>query len=246
MYVRRLLVNKVHNMRELGGYATPDGSITGWRRFIRSDAPAGLDEADLRFLYDYGVRTVIDLRQADEAKYLPTPLASAPGFTFHNISFTEDFTLMGSVDYCPRDHLVPVMQGEHRTADILRVMAEAESAVLFYCFAGKDRTGVISSLLLMLAGVAVPDVLADYMVTYTYIQPKLAQANKDAGTDNYFVANGIRKGTRPEFLRRTEPEWLLPFIEYVDSHGGAAGYMAAIGLTGGEIAALKGKMLATV
>jgi protein-tyrosine phosphatase len=243
MYARRLLINKVHNMRELGGYATPDGGMTAWRRFIRSDVPLNLDAADIRFLYDYGVRTVIDLRQADEAGHLPSGLENAPGITYANISFIEDFSLMGSADYCPRDHLVPVMRGEHRAADILRYMADAEGAVLFYCFAGKDRTGVISALLLMLAGVPTADVQADYMVTYTYIQPKLAFANLDAGTDNYFVASGIRKGARPENLRRTEPEWLLPFIEYIESYGGAAGYMKAIGLDDGEITKLRRRIL---
>jgi protein-tyrosine phosphatase len=243
MYARRLLINKVHNMRELGGYSTADGGMTAWKRFIRSDAPVGLDANDVRFLYDYGVRTVIDLRQADEARYMPSSLENAQGITYRNISFTEDFSLMGSADYCPRDHLVPVMRGEHRTAEILKAMADAEGAVLFYCFAGKDRTGILSALLLMLAGVPTVDVLADYMVTYTYIQSKLAMANKDAGTDNYFVANNIRKGTRPEHLRRTEPEWLLPFIGYIEEHGGAASYMSSIGLTPAEISKLRKRLL---
>jgi protein-tyrosine phosphatase len=231
-------------MRELGGYATVDGGMTAWGRFIRSDAPSNLDTPDIRFLYDNGVRTVIDLRQDEEARHLPSPLSDTPGIAFHNISFTEDFSLLGSVEYCPLEHLVPVMKGRHRTAEILRVMADAESAVLFYCFAGKDRTGVISALLLMLAGVPTFDVQADYQVTYSYIKPKLALANKDAGTDNYFVANGIRKGTRAEYLRRTEPEWILPFIEYIESFGGAAAYMISIGLTPDEITRLKLKILA--
>jgi protein-tyrosine phosphatase len=243
MYARRLLINKVHNMRELGGYSTQDGGMTAWKRFIRSDAPVSLDADDIRFLYDYGVRTVIDLRQADEARYLPSSLENAPGITYHNISFTEDFSLLGSADYCPRDHLVPVMRREHRTGDILKAMANADGAVLFYCFAGKDRTGILSALLLMLAGVPTVDVLADYMVTYTYIQSKLAMANKDAGTDNYFVVNGIRKGTRPERLRRTEPEWLLPFIEYIEGQSVAASYMSSLGLTPGEISGLRKRLL---
>jgi protein-tyrosine phosphatase len=244
MYARRLLINKVHNMRELGGYATREGGMTAWGRFIRSDSPFDLDDADIRFLYDYGVRTVVDLRQGDEARHLPSPLSKAPGFDYRNISFTEDFSLLGSLDYCPLEHLVPVMKGQHRVADILRTMAEAEGAVLFYCFAGKDRTGIISALLLMLAGVPAVDVQADYQVTYSYIKPKLAMANLDAGMDNFFVATGIRKGDRPESLRRTEPEWILPLIEYVEEHGGAAAYMASIGLREDEIARLRQKLLA--
>ncbi len=136
------------------------------------------------------------------------------------------------------------MKGEHRAAEILRVMSAAEGAVMFYCYGGKDRTAVISALLLMLAGVPTVDVLADYQVTYSYIKTKLATANRDAGKENYLVAKGIRNKERDENLRRTEPEWILPFIEYIESFGGVAAYMRELGLTDGEISLLRKKLLA--
>lgn len=237
--MRRLLTERVHNMRELGGYQTEDGGITRWKRFIRSDVPLDMTDADAAFLRDYGVHTVIDLRACDEAAWQPCLLAKAPGFDYVNLPFTDDFTYLGAVDYCPRDHLVPVIQGENRVREILSRMAHANGAVLFFCYAGKDRTGMMAALLLLAARVPVEDVIADYQVTYTYIKSKLARRMSDAGFSEALEKAGISKGERLESLRRTEPEWIEPFITYVLNFGGIDGFLAKLGLTGKEINLLR-------
>lgn len=49
--------------------------------------------------------------------------------------------------------------------NIFRCIAEAEGGVIENCSAGKDRTGVISALLLWLCGVRRSDIVYDYMRT---------------------------------------------------------------------------------
>lgn len=243
IHIRRLLTERVHNMRELGGYATTGGSLTQWRRFIRSDAPLSMTADDAAYLRDYGVRTVIDLRTPDEAAWQPCILQNAPGFEYANISFTDDFTYLGAADYCPRDHLVPVIKGSHRAGEVLSNMARSDGAVLFFCYAGKDRTGMIAALLLLTAGVPVEDVTADYQVTYTYIRSKLASRANDVGWRNAPLDVSAHNRKRPEGLRRTEPEWIEPFIEYVLGFGGIDAFLTHIGLSAGEIAALRQKLV---
>ena len=68
----RLPLAGVPNARELGGYPVPGGS-TQFRRFVRSDSLNRATESDLRFLYEYGVRSVIDLRDPQEDEYAPDP-----------------------------------------------------------------------------------------------------------------------------------------------------------------------------
>src|SRR5207237_7384320 len=46
--------------------------------------------------------------------------------------------------------------------DVLTSVAEAEGGVLFHCFAGKDRTGLVAAMLLSLAGVPAEHIAADY------------------------------------------------------------------------------------
>lgn len=43
-----------------------------------------------------------------------------------------------------------------------------QGAVVFHCTAGKDRTGVLAAILLLLLGVAEEDIIADYQVSFTY------------------------------------------------------------------------------
>ena len=39
---------------------------------------------------------------------------------------------------------------------------------MFHCTAGKDRTGVLAAILLLLLGVAEEDIIADDQVSFTY------------------------------------------------------------------------------
>ena len=60
--------------------------------------------------------------------------------------------------------------------DIFTAMATSESGVLFNCSAGKDRTGVISAILLMLCGVADEEIVEDYMLTKEYNKERFKMA----------------------------------------------------------------------
>ena len=53
--LRRINLEQAINVRDLGGYPTPDG-CTPYGRFIRADNMVGLTEADLETLYQAGVR----------------------------------------------------------------------------------------------------------------------------------------------------------------------------------------------
>jgi protein-tyrosine phosphatase len=242
------MIGQVQNMRELGGYATVRGGMTQWRRFIRSNLPSGVTEADIQYLKDYSVRTVIDLRHPEEAAMQPTPLSHADGLVCRNISFTDDFSLLGDSLYCPLHHLVDVVKGPSRIAEILRFMSEkTEGATLFYCFAGKDRTGVIAALLLLTAYVPMEDVVADYQVTYTYIRNVVSMRNQNSDVGKrpmFLIEKDKDKPPRPEHLRRTEPEWIQPFLDYVLGFGGIDEYLMHIGLLADEIARLRTRLLA--
>ena len=52
---------------------------------------------------------------------------------------------------------------------VFRTIAHAREGVLFHCSAGKDRTGVVSALLLLLCGVEEKTIVEDYMLTGLYL-----------------------------------------------------------------------------
>lgn len=122
-----------------------------------------LTENGWRQVYRDGVRTVIDLRNPGERKRRPTDPAvgdgAMAGFDVVN-SPTED------PDNAEYQALVqPYMNHPRLYADILRLfpgrvaavfkeLAVARGAVVIHCSAGRDRTGLVASLLLALAGQA--------------------------------------------------------------------------------------------
>lgn len=75
----------------------------------------------------------------------------------------------------------------------------SSGAVVFHCTAGKDRTGILAAILLLLLGARDEDILADYQVSYTYNEkgvnrlvqqfPELKQHMEQAGEDSMFHSN---------------------------------------------------------
>ena len=209
-------------MRELGGYMTNDGEITQWKRFIRSSHIINLSDNDIDFLYNYGVRTVVDLRGESEITESPSALSQSEGILYRNIPFTDDYTYFGDINYCPLHHIVPAMKREHRVCEILTEFANApKGGIIFNCSAGKDRTGIIAVLLLLLANVPIEDIVADYQVTYTYSE----------------------KMDRDVDLYRTEPEWIVPFINFVLEHGGITEYLIKQNMRMADIKILKERLI---
>lgn len=62
---------------------------------------------------------------------------------------------------------------------IFRTLAEAPAGVLIHCTAGKDRTGVISAILLLLCGVKKVDIIRDYAISRDNYKERLDKFLKD-------------------------------------------------------------------
>ena len=62
-HIRRLRLNHVANVRDLGGYEA-DGGMIRWNMLYRAGDLSGADEGDWERLKAAGVRTILDLRSA--------------------------------------------------------------------------------------------------------------------------------------------------------------------------------------
>jgi protein-tyrosine phosphatase len=180
-YERLIALEGAHNVRDLGGYRTANGGLTRWRSILRGDALHRLSGADIDTLLDNGLTTVIDLRNAHEIAAEANPFVGHAEVRYHN---TPLFSALAPVEmmanagvsfdmgdrYCQAiDDCQPAI------AEVLKTIADApEGAVLFHCSAGKDRTGVISALLLANAGVDETTIIEDYALTATISGPLIA------------------------------------------------------------------------
>jgi protein-tyrosine phosphatase len=161
--------------RDLGGLATQRG-VTASGVYVRSDNARNLSSLGWKQAWEYGIRTVLDLRS--EAERVGDPPAPSQ-FERRRISlfahFDDDPTyradFLARLSECDTATKYRSLYSEaldldcRRFAEALDVLATSPRGVLFHCVGGKDRTGVLAGLLLRLVGVSMDDVEADYIHT---------------------------------------------------------------------------------
>ena len=70
---------------------------------------------------------------------------------------------------------------------IFECIANAPQGVIFNCSAGKDRSGVVSAVLLLFAGVKDEDIIENYVVTKYYIKQRLEYIKQNSDIDMAIV-----------------------------------------------------------
>lgn len=161
------------NVRDLGGYDTPQGP-TRAHRFVRTGGTRSMTDDDLARFRDWGVMRVLDLRSAGEIPQLTCRFAKQDWVRWTNVPL-YDFDLSSPALMPIRDTGGYLASGYlHMLAshDALRRIfaciapATADECVLFHCAAGMDRTGVLAMLLLGLAEVPRAQIIADYAYSF--------------------------------------------------------------------------------
>lgn len=134
----------------------------GGMRYIRSDVPLALTEEEIQWLLDHHVTTLVDLRSEEEVERRPCPLQGRAEFNYHHLPVTG-----GGDTPKSREHLHQVYRGmlDEQMEIILDTILNAASNVMYFCTAGKDRTGVVSALLLKRLGASEDVIVEDYMAS---------------------------------------------------------------------------------
>jgi protein-tyrosine phosphatase len=185
-----------HNARDLGGLPTVNGGTTRFGQLIRSADPRFVTAAGWQSVVDAGFRTVIDLRNDDEAEpgsfpsttlgagtfAIPAATATArrppelqslriPLDDIEDISFWRQINEQG-LNGTPLYFGPFVKAKPERIAAVLTAIARARpGGVIFHCGAGRDRAGLVSLLMLSLAGVTVDAIAEDYELSLSQVGP---------------------------------------------------------------------------
>jgi protein-tyrosine phosphatase len=239
---RRLDWEGCVNARDLGGYGTADGGETRWGAVVRSDSPAWLTGAGRAALAEYGVRAVVDLRLPAELDDYPNPFAE-PGD--HGIAYVNVSIIDPGAGFPPdtitlaENYLWSLERFRGLVADAVTAVARApEGAVLVHCAAGKDRTGLVSALLLGLVGVPAETIAADYALTAELLRPR----------DQEWLEHGPgERAEREAILTRYAPtaEVMLEVLRQLDRrHGGVEPYLLDAGVAPADLDRLRDRLLA--
>jgi protein-tyrosine phosphatase len=246
---RRIVLDNVHNFRDLGGYSTTDGRSIRWRMLFRADGLAGMSAADLEVMRELGLRTVIDLRsnkELDERGRFPhedVPV-SYHHFSVIDTTWTEDTERVvpdDEAEWLTWAYEQMLDRGAPRFADALRVLAEAEVyPAVFHCAAGKDRTGLLAALLLGSLGVAHDHIVEDYALTQATMDRFLAVA----ATEDPEAAQAIAD-TPATFFMADPAAMALVLTDLERDHGSIPAYVRTLGVTDDQLAHLQDLLLTT-
>lgn len=236
---RILHIAGLYNVRDLGGLPSATNTTTAFRRFLRSDSPHAVDDTGITQLLNLGVRTVIDLRYAEECVRTPNPLATVADVAYYNIPLmsngviendTEDLTHLGAF------YRFLLHNSQPAFAKVFTTMAMHDSTTLFHCQVGKDRTGVVAALLLLLAGTPTHHIVTDYIATADYISPllpALRQHRPERLTpEQYDRLLDAREEFMHEFLN-----------EVTTTYGSAQQYLIRIGVHESTIESLRNALI---
>lgn len=129
-------------------------------KYVRSDVPTYISEDEKKWLYENNITTIVDLRTDEERIRKVCPLSKDKRFTYYCMPVTGGNAIPKSVDDVSKSYIEMV---DIKLQDTIDFMMKVNSNVLYFCNAGKDRTGVISAILLWKTGMSMEYIIDDYM-----------------------------------------------------------------------------------
>ena len=205
-YQRAVKLDGTRNTRELGGLPTAGGTVKKGKVF-RSGALCFASREDAAKLHAMGIHTIIELRlpgeiQKDGAdkEYLRNGI---PNRVYWPMANSHGLGREAYISY--------VDENEKLFKDFFQLLANPKAyPVLFHCSAGKDRTGILTALLLESLGTPREVIMDDYIHSRR-ITPKL----------------------------KVQEDWIQVVFDKVDKAGGIENYLTDIGVSRAQLEAVR-------
>jgi protein tyrosine/serine phosphatase len=236
------------NARDEGDLRATGGHI---RRaaLMRSDMLCGLTAAGSASLIADGVRTIIDIRAADEIAddWQHYPFREHPMVSYLNHPFSagRDEAMRDQVRAAygsanSREELNRLDIDLHRRgiAAIVAAIADApDGGVLVHCHAGKDRTGVIVALTLAVVGVSDDDIADDYALSSLALESLMADWLD-------YMSDDPRERERLRGLADPRREAMLDTLAYVrDRYSSVEAYLVGAGARTEQLDRLRARLV---
>lgn len=228
--MRRYFIKSIENMRDIGGYLAGNKEIS-YGKIIRSNFPDNITEEDMKELKKIGIKTVIDLRSEKEFKKKKSVFEDNKDFKLFHYSIYGDGKIPNSSKEVSNSYM-EMLKGKNIIYKIFKTMVEETGGILYFCNAGKDRTGVITALIMMILGVDRKDIIADYTLSNVYMLEKLRDF--ETKSDN----KEIKEIITPKI------EYMEQFLEkFNQKYKSIDKYLAEIGIDNEDINKMKNKYL---
>ena len=239
---RRIELDGCVNFRDLGGYPTSDGRTVRWRTLFRSDALHALTPGDVRQLTEIGLSDIVDLRSSFELNNEGRGLLGKEPIAFHHTPLFDGDPQAGNRS-APTNmslgerYLGLMFVGQKKIANVVRILAAARGGAVYHCAAGKDRTGVLSAVLLGALGVPDELIVADYALSAERIDAIIARVMSMKGYED-----ALRH--MPEDTLHAKPETMEKVVSEITArYGSMEGYLRDAGVDDSVLERLRAKCL---
>lgn len=239
---RAVPATTVFNLRDLGGISLARGRRMRQGILLRSGQLSGLDAERDMAVAALGIRTVVDLRTADERQWAPDRLPSGARLFVADVLRDKPGVAPSRLkallsDPAGAQKVLGDGKAEELFAETYRQMVLSPGAaaacrafletaadpkarpVLFHCTAGKDRTGWAAALLLLIAGASRESVRAEFLAVNPAVRAAYAS----------HVRGFLDAGGCPDIASavvEVRPRYLEAALDAMDERwGGLDGYL---------------------
>jgi protein-tyrosine phosphatase len=184
---RHISFSHVINFRDIGGLQTSERKTVKWGKIFRSDNLSGLKKSEFQKFNDLGIESVYDLRTESEIKgkedrlpetvrYVHFPTVKDNGDLLTQLKgkvingeISEEESIRLTLDL----YQGSVTENLPAFRTLVHEILKSDKPVLYHCSAGKDRTGIITALILSILKVDRQTILNEYLLSNYYRRAKI-------------------------------------------------------------------------
>ncbi|MHA1953868.1 MAG: tyrosine-protein phosphatase [Candidatus Heimdallarchaeaceae archaeon] len=204
-------LDKIPNYRDLAKYT----SKIKPRMIYRSShlAPHCSEDYFCELIEGFEIKTIIDLRWPTETNRFPYSPESIKNINYVNAPLLD--TLLNKKDvtkFIPFNEkggfyeIIP-KYFKNQIKSIFEQLVYSETPIVIHCWSGKDRTGMIIALILLLLDTSEEEILEDYLATglttsKEKIQPFFNIIARNGGIRNYLTSTGLTNTVLNQVIRK--------------------------------------------
>lgn len=221
--------DSIQNFRDLGGYMSSNKHRLRWGKIFRSGSFTRMTERDKAQIESLGLKTVMDLRSRDAksdnsdklvgANYVRIPI-STNGYSYMSQKVLDGEFLRGDAIISTQDlYRDMVTNFTEEYAEFLDYLCDENNyPVVYYCFLGKDQSGLATYFLLKALDIPTDVIEEDYMASHIGIDRVKSVRNADS----------LSASRQEAFTMLTKTD--LAFLKYglsciKDTYGSVEDYM---------------------
>ena len=227
---REIKLHGAINFRDIGGYVTKDGKHVKWGKIYRSASLNKLTDDDLKKLQNLSLAYIADFRGPYEVQAAPDRVP----VNVIRISLPAGSENIGDSNYMKNmiqqmrkdsslvafySTLTPFKERYKPVFDEM-LQLNKDSAMLFHCTAGKDRTGIAAALILYSLGVDEQTIMQDYLATNYY-----RSAENEKAIAGMMKIYGLDENTAKNMMAAKESYLEATFSAIKNQYGSIDNYL---------------------